>query len=604
MASVFLTGMFMVKQYVSRSGRVGQWVVMCGALWASVCATAGAEPMHPRLAGAGRAQEAETDRLIVHYADANSSTRPSDLSLQRARDAGARRGVQVSHRRRMSAGSDVFQLERRMNRADLQSLADELKRGDSTIDRVEPDVRLHTLAVRKTDPYLTRQWNVIDFNAGMWGAYAWTYARGYNVVVAVVDSGVLPHPDLVANLLPGYDFVGDIATANDGDGRDADASDPGDGVAADFCGAGKPAANSEWHGTHVAGIVAATGYNGEGVTGVAYNAKILPVRAIGRCGGYMSDVADGIAWAAGGTVFGVPANTRPARVINLSLGVTEACQPTMQQAINRARALGAVVVAAAGNETADVASSMPANCAGVISVAATGKTGARASYSNFGPSVTLAAPGGDNDGGIWSTLNDGVGSPGNPTYAQYMGTSMATPHVSATAALMLSVNRNLTPDNIARMMVDTAMGFVAPCEGCGAGMLNAMDAVLAALDAAISYTDVSEVEPNNTLGAAQGIVATPAQVFGSIAANTDADYYKVSVAGGSRLVASLSAGADVNDDLYVYDALGRQLGYSVLGTGQTDSVTVINSAATSTIMYVRVVRSTGALGSYTLTLEH
>jgi serine protease len=206
----------------------------------------------------------------------------------------------------------------------------------------------------------------------------------------------------------GYDFISDAAIANDGGGRDADATDPGDWTAANECAAGEPASNSSWHGTHVAGTIAAKTNNGVGVAGVAYNAKIVPVRVLGKCGGYTSDIADAIIWASGGTVTGVPANANVAKVINMSLGGGGACDTTTQNAINSARSRGTVIIVAAGNENQNASNSNPANCAGVVAVAATGKTGGRASYSNYGTVVDVAAPGGDGSYSILSTLNAGT----------------------------------------------------------------------------------------------------------------------------------------------------------------------------------------------------
>ena len=269
-----------------------------------------------------------------------------------------------------------------------------------------------------------QQWDYFEVRAGMNLPAAWDLSTGSGVVVAVLDTGYRPHADLADNLLAGYDFVNNSAMGNDGDGRDADASDPGDG-----CSSG----HSSWHGTHVAGTIAALANNGLGIAGVAYNAKVQSVRVLGCGGGYNSDIADGMIWAAGGSVSGVPANATPAKVLNLSLGGQSACSITVQNAINTARGLGASVVVAAGNSKMAVGNFSPANCKGVITVAALGRTGARAPYSNFGPQVAVAAPGGNMNAGtangILSTLNTGGASPGEDSYAYYQGTSMATPHV-------------------------------------------------------------------------------------------------------------------------------------------------------------------------------
>jgi serine protease len=236
----------------------------------------------------------------------------------------------------------------------------------------------------------------------------------------------------------------------------------------------------------VSGTIAARTNNGSGVAGVAYNARVLPVRVLGRCGGYTSDIADGLAWASGAAVPGVPTNPNPARVANLSLGGSGPCGTAMQNAINTARTRGMVVVVAAGNERQNAANSSPANCTGVVVVAATTRAGGRASYSNFGAIVDVAAPGGStgNGNGVLSTLNTGTTTPGNDTYAYYQGTSMATPHVAGVAALMLSVNPALTPAQVETTLRNTTRAFPATCSQCGTGIVNARAAVVAAQTAA------------------------------------------------------------------------------------------------------------------------
>jgi hypothetical protein len=240
------------------------------------------------------------------------------------------------------------------------------------------------------------------------------------------------------------------------------------------------------------------------------------VRALGRCGGYTSDIADGIVWASGGTVAGLPLNPTPARVISMSLGGSGACDATTQAAINGARGRGTVIVVAAGNSNVDVSNASPANCAGVIAVAAVGRTGGKASYSNFGAGVAVAAPGGSmsvagDPNGILSTLNTGTTTPATDTYAYYQGTSMATPHVSAVVALMLAKNPGLSPDQVKSALMNTARPFPAACSQCGAGIVDA--------NAAVSIATTFASLPTVTTNAASGITATGATLNSTTTAN-------------------------------------------------------------------------------------
>jgi serine protease len=393
--------------------------------------------------------------------------------------------------------------------------------------------------------------------------------------------------------------------AADGTGRDSDASDNGDSTIAGQCGGGMPAQDqaSSWHGTHVAGTIAARTNNGVGVAGVAYGAKVVPVRVLGKCGGYTSDIADAMIWASGGAVTGAPVNANKARVLNLSLGGSGACDTTTQNAINSARSRGAVVVVAAGNSNVNAANANPANCAGVIAVAAVGRTGGKASYSNYGTVVDVAAPGGDSGAGILSTMNAGTTTPAGDNYAYYMGTSMATPHVAGVAALMLAKNPNLTPDEVEAKLKATARAFPAACSGCGAGIVDAAAAVNAVT---VTTTTVqppaqNEVEPNNFISTANAVSVPGTVVSGSLSSTTDTDYFVVQVPAGKTLTATLTQGSSVLDyDLYAYNAGGTQLAQSTNGAGVSDALSVANTATTTQARYIRVRYYTGGVGKYTL----
>lgn len=241
---------------------------------------------------------------------------------------------------------------------------------------------------------------------------------------------------------------------------------------------------SSWHGTHVAGTIAAATDNGKGIAGIAYGAKISPLRVLGKCGGYDSDIIDAITWASGGSVSGVPANANVAKVINMSLGGDGACTSATQSAITAAVNRGTTVVVAAGNDNDNVANHSPGNCDNVISVAATNRAGAKASYSNYGSGVDISAPGGQTStgtaNGIYSTLNSGTRTPSTESYAYYQGTSMAAPHIAGLAALMKSADAALTPARIESAIKANARALPGSCSGgCGAGLADAARTVQA-----------------------------------------------------------------------------------------------------------------------------
>lgn len=325
-------------------------------------------------------------------------------------------------------------------------------------------------------------------------------------VVAVLDTGVLfNHPALQGHLLPGYDFVSDPFLGNDGQSagtsgdRDSDPSDPGDGVTPDAllqdpdC---LQVSESSWHGTFTSAMIAGNANPSEGYFPVGWNSLILPVRVLGRCGGFSTDLADAIRWAAGIDVAGVPANPNPARVLNLSLGSNGACVGGIEgDAVSAARSAGAIVVVAAGNDGGPVDS--PADCPGAFGVAALDQQGFKAYYSNFGPLIDLSAPGGDGAFPIWSAGNAGLSGPGLNTYRSKIGSSFASPLVASAAAQILAFRPNSTVDEIEQDLKSSARPFLnlrgTQCVSgstlnvqcrcttttCGAGMLDISRAVLA-----------------------------------------------------------------------------------------------------------------------------
>ena len=347
---------------------------------------------------------------------------------------------------------------------------------------VEPDrVIRHTMV--PNDPRYNEQWDLFESIGGINMPAAWNSSAGTGVRVAVIDTGITPHSDLSGQIVGGYDFISDSSNARDGDGRDANPNDEGDWHTSVECASDQAASNSSWHGTHVTGTIAALTNNSVGIAGVAFGAKVVPIRVLGKCGGALSDIIDAIVWASGGSVSGVPANPYPARVINMSLSAGGACG-SFQSAVDAARANGTVVVVAAGNNNRDASGNAPANCNGIIAVAATNRSGGKAVYSNFGSVVVVAASGGDGGGpaanNILSTLNSGTTTQSGETYGAMAGTSMAAPHVTALAALLLSKNPGLSPDQVRNYITTTARAFPAACSQCGAGIINA-DAALQAV---------------------------------------------------------------------------------------------------------------------------
>ncbi|KQX63274.1 S8 family serine peptidase [Streptomyces sp. Root1310] len=422
------------------------------------------------------------ERLIVGYKSGAAEARSNPAAEADAAAKGEETGEDVDFQRRLGTGAALVDLGDGLTEADVADVVARY-REDPQVAYVVPD-RLNKPKADPNDTEYGKQWDLFESTAGMNVPGAWATSTGTGVTVAVIDTGYVAHTDLAANIVGGYDFIADTAVSVDGDGRDSNPADPGDYYAANECGSGVPASNSSWHGTHVAGTIAAVTNNSKGVAGIAYGAKISPVRVLGKCGGYDSDIIDAITWASGGTVSGVPANSNVAKVINMSLGGDGACTSATQSAITAAVNRGTTVVVAAGNESDNVANHSPGNCNNVISVAATNRTGAKASYSNYGSLVDISAPGGQTStgtaNGILSTLNSGTKTPSNESYAYYQGTSMATPHIAGLVALVKSANSALTPAQIETAIKNNARALPGACSGgCGAGLADAARTVQA-----------------------------------------------------------------------------------------------------------------------------
>lgn len=441
------------------------------------------------------------------------------------------------------SASQVLRFDKPLTLEQAQRLARRLAaRGD--VLWVEPNVRERRLqSTSPNDPDFNQQWWLKPLNTqsndainalpiaqrlrGVPGFQtAWNTSTGVSVAatrVAVLDSGITDHEDLVGRWIGGYDFVSTVQYAGDSDGRDNDPHDPGDFVSAEERTANPvlfntcPEENSDWHGTKIAGLIAAVTNNGVGVAGINQASLIVPVRVAGKCGADVSDIVDGIRWAAGLTVSNAPVNPNPARIINISFGGTAACGSEYQAAIDEVRSSkGAVVVAAAGNE--HTAPTRPANCNNVIGVGALNRDGFKTSYSNYGSQLVVSTVGGDpsstedgggawssylGDGGLWTTTNSGLQAPVGSSYGSdgVLGTSFSAPLVSGAISLMLGVNASLTADQIvaglkasARPHVVTSLlvngaPAMANCSDanpgicicttttCGAGILDATEAL-------------------------------------------------------------------------------------------------------------------------------
>lgn len=477
------------------------------AVGASVCLTSA-------FAASPREDEA---RVIVKFKEAEQgmarTAAAGDDGPRRARAMSGRLGVSMRDGRQIDRHTQQLRV-RGMSSAQLaKKLA-----AQPDVEYAVVDYRRFVYAVPNDPLYpagqpaatpAAGQWYLRPFDSTIVSAInaqgAWDLSTGAGVVVAVLDTGIrAEHPDLAPKLLPGFDFV-DPRVSADGDGYDSDPADPGDWTSSsDTCGEDV----SSWHGTQTAGLVGAATNNDIGMAGSGADVKLLPVRVLGKCGGYDSDIVAAMRWAGGLSVPGVATNPNPAKVLNLSFGSQDPCTTSYVNAVSALNAAGVVVVASAGNE--GLANSAPANCAGVIGVAGLRHTGTKVGYSNVGTTVSIAAPAGNcvTSSGVCqypllTTTNTGTSYPVDSSYSDgnnaSLGTSFAAPLVAGTAALMMSVNPSLTPAQVRSTLQSTARTFpvsggapVCQASGlqdfeckcttstCGAGMLDAQAAVAAA----------------------------------------------------------------------------------------------------------------------------
>lgn len=449
-----------------------------------------ARPNTPAAAAPGTLLQQAFDRFIVTY-----TNEAKQRKLQRDGDWDAIRGivddimdtvgivseelnVDVKFLRNTSTDDAVIQTSKSLNKYQAKEFMEKVA-SDPDVASVEPDYINHPAYLQDVtftynDPQYSKQWNLTNPTTGVQNTGNARLRRGAYVKVAVLDTGYVPHPDLVTGMANGYDFISDPLSARDGDGRDPNPRDEGDYAPYNLCKDQANAHTSTWHGTSVAGIIGARGGNGMGIVGTADLARVQPVRVLGRCGGRTSDIADAIIWAAGGHVDGVPDNTYPAKIINMSLGTVSRCPAAYQRAIDIARSKGAIVVAAAGNGNTEASKYAPANCRGVITVGATTKAGTRASFSNYGTRVNISAPGED-------ILTLSMNSLNRPDYTKFSydyesGTSMAAPHVSALLAQQLVNGTSITTKQVEEAFT-LAGGNRIKCDKyfCSRGIINSFN---------------------------------------------------------------------------------------------------------------------------------
>jgi len=544
-------------------------ITLLATVIAGVLATSGANAAQrvphrgdaPRADTSAMASQKTFDRFIVTYragtpeaSNRSAAERNVAAAAQRAgltsrsgaKGVGAQ-ALAVKQLRKLAVGSNLIKTGRKLDRVEAEALMRQIA-ANPAVSHVEPDVMMRAVRDIKApaslkaqtftpdDTYYAKyQWHLkapdgtltqgnVANRGGANVNNGWDLADGNGVVIAVLDTGLVVHEDIDSSLIAaGYDFIGDsFVSGRATDGRVAGGYDIGDWTneepwMSECTDASNPPSASSWHGTHVAGTAGAEiTNNAMGMSGVAYGAKILPVRVLGHCGGYTSDIADGIVWAAGGTVAGVPANANPAQVINMSLGGSGACSASSVTglAVAQANALGAVVVVSAGNSGADAANYSPASCPGVITVAATGITSKRAYYSNYGAAVEIAAPGGGvypndgssgtpgNDGFVWQALDAGLKGPEGPDYGGYAGTSQAAPHVAGVVAMIQGARIDAglplyTPAEVLANLQSTAHTPTvtpSPTQPIGAGIVDALAAVMQAVEVPCD-PDTEECEP-------------------------------------------------------------------------------------------------------------
>jgi serine protease len=432
--------------------------------------------------------------------------------------------VDLSVAERVSDDAILVEFSEPVDLETAERIASDLA-ADELVEWAEPDQFFFT-ATGTTSTVQESDWNL----SGMYGVDATIIedhaTAGEGVTVAVIDTGITDHPDLQSRLVSGYDFVSSPdqlmasrqpnapPVAFDADytdtntfgeiGRDANPADPGDWRET------SPARSSSWHGTKMAGLI----------SDVAPGASIQPIRALSWRGGLLSDIAASISWASGGTIDGVPANSAPAKVINMSFAVETTCPTALQQVIDAARENGSILIAAAGNANDDAAKYAPGNCNGVITVGSTTSTGVRADYSNYGATVDIAAPGGDATAPVLAVSNTGTTASDQPIRTGDYGTSVSAAHISAGAAVLAARNTAINPDEAYVVLTgrDFVKNFANPtCDAnpdysCGTGILTLAQSAIGT-PARLAITGSA----SQTAGGSQTITVTAFDSAGNVA---------------------------------------------------------------------------------------
>ncbi len=613
----------------------------------AAAAPAGAAERGPlRKASAAAAVETEA-RVIVKF--------KADSPLMRALAAGGAAAAVPQHAQALSARLGLSLTDGRAIGARVQvlkarglssrELADRLA-AQSDVEYAVVDGRVRALAVPNDPLYpggqtsatpASGQWylraptssTIVDATsvvASINAPAAWDLTTGSaSVVVAVLDTGVrFDHPDLTSKLLPGYDFIHDPATANDGGAQDNNAEDPGDGVTSADVGVVNGCAStdvgpSSWHGTQTAGLIGAATNNGVGMAGAGWNVMLLPVRVLGKCGGYDSDIQAAMLWSAGIAVSGVPANTTPAKVINMSLGATGSCSTAYADAVQQINARGAVVVAAAGND--GLAVGTPANCAGVIAVAGVRHAGTKVGYSDLGPQVALSAPAGNcvNTTGpclfpLLTTSNSGAQGPvagaAGATYTggggdASLGTSFSAPLVSGAVGLMFSANPGLSPAQVLSALKSTARPF--PASGAPPIVKSNGTTVPVAACAAPTATAQGDECYCTTTTCGAGLLDAGAAVaaVAGITANITTASTAVTAGSSVTLDGSLShpSAPNANITSYAWAITDGSSIATLTSAANASSVTLLTSAAGTVVVSLTVIDSANQQATNSVTLN-